>query len=299
MTARSPARAAASAGARLHLGSPADLGRLQRMIGNRAVGTLLARRATVEPPRRVLARLRLSPDSATAAVEKVPFMKGKLAGQLRGEAMSAQVRRQVEAYNAMFKSRHRGRTNTGVMLAMALEGVARMIAEELYDPSIQAELAIKLFEIYESEIKAATGLGGGSGGADESLGLAKVLVGDDPLALFMHGELRVEVAAQRIRDMATDVGAETGKAARSPEKMFHLLRHKWEAQMAAQSRSKVQRASRRRAPPTTSRKRPGSSRPGTWRSSSARSSPRRRNRAATGWSSLPRRRRSSTCSRPR
>ncbi len=208
------ARDRASLSSSLRLDTPADLRQLQHAIGNRGV-------------RRVLARYRLSPDAVMGAVERIPFMKGKLAGQLRGEDMKAQVKRQVDAYNEMFESRHGGRTNTGVMLAIALNGVARMIAEELVDPGIQPRIAHHLFDLYQQEIQTQTGLGGvGDKRGTEALATTRGLLADDPLGLYMHGELRVAAAAERVRKMATAMG-------KRPADMYELLRHKWEAEMAA------------------------------------------------------------------
>jgi hypothetical protein len=226
-----PEHETAPPSAGLRLETPADLRRLQRAIGNSGVRTLLA------PGRRAVARYRLSPDAVMSAVERIPFMKGKLAGaKVRGEAMSAQVKRQVDAYNAMFAGEHRGRTNTAVMLATALNGVARVIAEELYDPGIQAKLAGHLFDLYQHEITSETGLGAeGDKRGTDSLAMTKVLLSDDPLGLYMHNELRVEVAAQRIATMAKAMG-------RKPAAMFELLRHKWEAEMSAYTRSGLAQA---------------------------------------------------------
>jgi hypothetical protein len=213
---------------------------LQRTAGNAAVARAIAARR--RPAGRVLARLRLTPDRVMSAVQSIPFMKTKLEGQLRGETMKDQVERAVAAYSEMFGSQHRGRTNNAVMLAMALEGVARMIAEELYDPSIQAELADKLFDLYEPEIRAATGLAADNGPDLEARRLTQVLISDDPLAMYMHNELRIEVAAERIRDMADMASNLTQDDSRTPEAMFDLLRQKWEAQMAAQSATTLEAA---------------------------------------------------------
>jgi hypothetical protein len=220
-----------------HLGSPESVRHLQRLIGNAAMGRLVA-----PPPQRRLQRLKLSPAAIVTAVERIPFMKTKLGGTLRGETMRVQVERAVAAFETMFGAAHRGRTDNAVMLAIALNGVARMIAEELYDPTIQSELAGLLFEQYESELKTATGLGGEEDRSGAyALKLTEVLVSDDPLGLYMHGELRIDVAADRIRQMAQETGLLTGED-KSPARMFDLLRHKWEAEMAAHSAQKLKAA---------------------------------------------------------
>src|SRR5690606_33391757 len=60
----------------------------------------------------------------------------------------------------------------------------------------------------------------------DAVQLAGVLVSGDPLARFMHDEMRLEDSVAQIQRMAN-------AAPMTAEKMFKLLREKWEAELAS------------------------------------------------------------------
>jgi hypothetical protein len=123
-----------------------------------------------------------------------------------------------------------------MMIAVVLENVARVIAfNVLSDPGLTPQLASKLLELYRSDIKKELK---GMDQQQKALKLAGALVSDDPLALYMHDELKKEVAAERVVDMAAR--AYSPLTADKAVKIFDLVRQRFEIEMAPLARAGVQ-----------------------------------------------------------
>jgi len=183
-------------------------------------------------------RKSLNADDILSAVRRIPFLKNKLENEVRGEAMKTHVDQALKAYQSHFGDSHKkapyNRINHAMMLAMALDNVAQVIAQELYDPGIHPEIAAKLVKAYEGEIKRALREKGMSKRERvHAVELAKTLVSGDPVSQFMHREIRKEIAAKQIRAMATQARME-------PEKMFDLLSQRFQSEMAAYTQQQIQ-----------------------------------------------------------
>jgi hypothetical protein len=245
--------------------------RLQRLSGNGAVQRLLdGRQASAGGP---IARLQpqvgrvvraaaprvqrtaLTADEILNAIQRIDFIKQKLAAKVHGvhtddpnlkkradlakragaeKPLKDKLERALKAYEGTFKGQHMDKTNNAVMMALAAQHAARVIAEDLYDPGLTPILAKRLLELYRSDIKSALRKEQGSivGERTKLLDLAQAVASDDPLALYMHKELRAEDAARRIDTMATAAGM-------NAKKMYGLLRQKFEAEMLSLRQSEV------------------------------------------------------------
>ena len=125
-------------------------------------------------------------------------------------------------------------TNNAMTIAIAIEGIARVLADELYDPSLEQRFAKALADGYRDDLieKLPDNKGGKATNRTQSLKLASILVSDDPLSLYMHDELRLNDAVERIRNMA-------GAAGMEPSNLCLLLRQKWEAELASYTMTDV------------------------------------------------------------
>jgi hypothetical protein len=261
--------------------APADILALQRAAGNRVVSRLLTDGAprpsrpivqpklTVSPAndhyeavginrrtslQRTIQRQPLSADQMMATLEKIDFVKQKLQTAIHKQQMRAQVAAAMQKYETNFGAglgSHR--TKNAMMLAMLIDSVARVIAEELLDPFSQKMLAQKMFELFRPDIErelvkamVSPGTGPILGGAHrqrgraagrdtaEIMSLAGVLVSGNPIAQYMHNEIRLEVAAQKIIDMAAQ--ANMG----SPMDMFRLLNERFQAEMSIYTKQQIE-----------------------------------------------------------
>lgn len=151
------------------------------------------------------------------------------------EVMRDHVTNVLGQYEGELKATHSVPARHAMMIAVVLENVARVIAfNVLSDPGLTPQLASKLLELYRSEIKKKLK---GMDQQEKALKLAGVLVSDDPLALYMHDELKKEVAAERIVDMAAR--AYSPLTADKAVKMFDLVRQRFEIEMAPLARAGV------------------------------------------------------------
>lgn len=178
-----------------------------------------------------------SPADIFNRLEQLPFFKQKLAERIRvrqyaneDDALSwgRHVEEALRYYAEHKADDHRGSTNRAMSIAIALQGVGRVVANNvLYDPGLTSTCATHLLELYKPEIEQALG---GMQRPKTTMKLAKSLVSDDPVAMFIHGEITKERAALRIRTMA----AKAGMA--DPIKMLDLLREKFEVDIATISK---------------------------------------------------------------
>lgn len=166
-------------------------------------------------------------DQSTAAQER-DNRRNLINNPLPRETMRARVEKMMVQYESRFAGDHRTSTNNAVLIAMAIQGAARVIADEMFDPALEATLAKQLAEVYAAELRA--GLPDTKDGdptrRKASVELGAVLASDDPVARYMHNEMRLEDAAGRITRMA-QAGNTTAP------KMFNVLRDKWEAELAS------------------------------------------------------------------
>lgn len=202
-------------------------------------GTSLHRETTRGTQEMVVQRQVMSATDILSALSGISFVKKKLAQSLdlrrTGQDPAAESMRQhvvdvLQQYETHLKGKDHT-VNQAMMIAAVLERVARVIAvNELNDPALVPTLSVKLLELYRSTIESKLKT---MDNRDEALTLAHALVADDPLALYMHDELRIEAAARRIRTMAFG-------AAREPSEMFDLLRQKFEMEMATHTKASVE-----------------------------------------------------------
>jgi hypothetical protein len=256
------------------LARPADILGLQRAYGNQAItrliqaftpSTALAQSFThgqdIYPKftqriaagisqegslRRTIQCQPLTADQMMEALERISFIREKLEKQVHKEQMRAHVKTVLEKYEAHFAAGRDDATTQAVMLTMAIDGAARVIAEELLDPFKQTYLARKLFELFRPDIEqqirqammrrgqpafgAYRGLAAEAGAATS---LAGVLISGNPVGQYMHEEIRLEEAAQQILDMAQRVNQE-------PLTMFDLLNERFQAEISAYTKQQIQ-----------------------------------------------------------
>src|SRR5918998_1634935 len=142
-------------------------------------------------------------------LDTIPLVKQKLDQTLprRQAEMRTHLQQVLDNYRKQFKTGHSQVTNHAMMIALVVDAVARVIDEELHDISIKPQVAAKLIATYgpqlQAELMAKTG-DASDADSKKALSLAGKIAGDDPLSLYMHGELALEVADRRIRAMALD-----------------------------------------------------------------------------------------------
>lgn len=147
------------------------------------------------------------------------------------------MRQRVEAIIAQirdnFSTGTDDKTANALMIASAIEGVAKIIADQLYDPGLKPIIAEKLIEVYRSELTSEGGFTNQEGNQiPGALDLATVIAGGDPLALYMHEELDRDLAALQIQQMAQ-------KAEVPGAQMFAMLKQKFQAEMASYTRQQI------------------------------------------------------------
>jgi hypothetical protein len=188
----------------------------------------------------VIRRAPLTADGIMTSLDSIPFIKDKLADAMRGETMRAHVEKVLNEHTQMFGGAT-SKENEAVMISAALNGVARIIAKELYDPDIQPRLAAKLIELYRTEIEAAVNAGRTTTETKQTssaIDLAGILVSDDPVTLYMHGEARLDKASTRIVAMAR-YSSLKAKQTMTPTQIFDMLSQRFQAEMASFTRTKL------------------------------------------------------------
>jgi hypothetical protein len=183
----------------------------------------------------------LSLEDIIAALKNIDFVNKKLQAPRFVEhkaegTMEDHIRVALGKYRTLFPTGVSDEINQAMMLTMAIDGVLKVIAEELYDPWIQPLLAEKLWEFYGDKIKEELGKKGMSKEHQESAAkLAKVMTPGNPVAQYMHHDEKKETCAQKIREMA--VAANNMPA----DQMFDLLNKQFQAEMASYTRDQIAR----------------------------------------------------------
>ncbi len=161
------------------------------------------------------------------------LFKDKLDKDVRQQKLRVHVEKVLGKYQKHFAPHHSTNTDNAMMLAIAIQNVARAIAQELYDPWLESDLAMKLFTLYRGEI-AAQLQGKGATPEEEKavLKLTEVLTFGDPVSKYMHGEIRKEFAAEQIHAMAKAAGI-------TSIKMFTLMSERFQSEMGAYTRQQI------------------------------------------------------------
>jgi hypothetical protein len=212
--------------------------RLKSTLG---IATGISRKARLK---RTIQRQPLTADQMMDALEQIDFVREKLEKETHKEQMRAHVKNVLQKYEAHFAGGADDVTKHAMMLTMAIDGVARVIAGELLDPFKETYLARKLFELFRPDIedKLAATMGKGQPrwghrpklpAAHAATSLTSVLVSGNPVAQYMHEEIRLEAAAQQVLDMAQRVNTR-------PLTMFDLLNERFQAEVAAYTKQQIE-----------------------------------------------------------
>lgn len=228
---------------------PRTAARLSGRASNGALASVLAPRTeAAEPaPPPAPARTALTADQILAGLESSTYLAGQLGTSSRGQMRAAAkngatpaetVRERIQAeitrFEAMFASGADGSTQAAMKLTLAMDGVAKVMAEALYDTTLEPMLAEQLFRVYGPKIAKNLKQQGGDGAeVDEAVQLAHAMVSGDPVARFMHHQMRLDQAAFEVKALA-------GKANKTPQEMFDLLSQRFQAEMGSYSFTQVQ-----------------------------------------------------------
>jgi DNA-binding protein Fis len=196
-------------------------------------------RVSRQPATDFIQRKELNATEVLAGLDTIPFIKARLDQKLnlgRGEQrdkdaqdMRSQVQQVLNQYETNLKGADKT-SNHAMLLAAVLEAVARVIAvNQLNDPALTPLLSVRLLEFYRPEITASLNQMDDAG---DVLQLTESLIADDPVALYMHGELHIDEAARRVRQMGFLAG-------KRPADMMKLLRQRFEMQMGALTKAGV------------------------------------------------------------
>ena len=183
-------------------------------------------------------RTALTTKQILKSLNNIPFIREKLKTNIQKQKMETRLANTLRIYKQHFgKAEGDNDTRDAMMLSMALDGVARVIAEELGDVTIQSELAAKLFEAYKPEIDKQLGKQKWSlrkaSARTPLLELTQALVGGNPVTQYMHREIRKEEAAASVIKMAANAKM------KDPLTMYNLLEQRFQAQMAAYTRDQL------------------------------------------------------------
>lgn len=209
------------------------------------------------PSTAVIQRAPLSADGILGVLDQHDTLKGHLdtlvqgekATNIHAETTRQQVKSAIDKYLAVGVGDDV--RDNAVTLSIAIDGIAGVIAEKLYDPWIRPVIASRLMDLYGADFTKA--LGGDSVGKEaldpKVTGLAGVLLTNDPIGLFLHGELPKKETARRIVMMAKNATRamhgyqepKSGGKQLDPDEMFDLLRVRFESQMLAFTRDSVSR----------------------------------------------------------
>ena len=151
-----------------------------------------------------------TPAAIFRRLQGIAFFKDELAQRLRvrdqdeGDdplAWGKRIEMALASYAKHKAGDHKDSTNNAMSIAIRLlEGVGRVVATNvLYDPGLTSQCSTQLLELYSAEIKQALGP---MKKAKPTMKLAKALVSDDPVSMFIHGEITKERAGERVRAMA-------------------------------------------------------------------------------------------------
>jgi len=184
------------------------------------------------------ARTALTTKEILNALNGIPFISEKLKTDIQKQKMEARLSVTMKQYKQHFgKKETDNDTRDAMMLAMSLDSVARVIAEEVGDITVQSEIAIKLFEEYRPEIETQIGRQKRSlrktNAQAPLLTLTKTLLEGNPVTQYMHRELRKDDAAKTIIKMATTAGMT------NPLDMYNLMEQRFQAQMAAYTQEQL------------------------------------------------------------
>lgn len=207
------------------------------------------------------ARTPLTSKEVIEALKGMKFMKKQLASKvhagtkelganadldviLKEERVDLQIARVLQNYDAHFGKKQNDSLDLrdAMMLSMALEGVARVIAERLNDASILPELTVKLFEIYQKKISnnlksKKRSLRRDSAARANVMALTAALVAGNPVSQYMHREISKAKAAGQIIAMANEAAKTDNKI--DALKMYSLMEQKFQAQMASISKEQL------------------------------------------------------------
>ena len=202
-------------------------------ILQRAAGRSRAVAGAAVVPGQPVQRQALDPVDVIKAVESSSFLKKKLASSTSaqkraptGERMRERVQKTLESYEKMFGGADAGADNA-MMLALAVDGAAKVIADELYDPGLKGKISKILFDVYGAKIQGALAKkkGVGEDGAGKAWQFARALGSGDPVTLYMHEEMRLEHAAHEVARMAQMAKVE-------PKAMFESLSRRYQSELA-------------------------------------------------------------------
>lgn len=184
----------------------------------------------------------LSADAILTSVGASTYLEGQLDASSRGQqraagkAVPATVRDRVQAQLARFEamfSGHDGTTASAMKLALAMDAIASNLAEQLYDPTLQPTIATQLLRVYGPKIARSMSKRTAGSNGDAAVALAKVLVAKDPVAQYLHKDMRLDQAALEVTDLATAAG-------KPPLEMFTLLSERYQAQIGSYSYAEVE-----------------------------------------------------------
>ncbi len=228
-----------------------------RLIAHEVAHVVQQRSGSAEA-NRTIRRAPLTSAAVLKAVDDLdPALKGHLDGPMPGEDAQGTtietIRDHVTKSVDMYLKNSVGDDvrDNAVMLSIVIDGIAGVVSDALYDPWIRPKLATRLLDLYKSDLnEGLTGTTATTKEKDDArhtTALAGVLLTNDPIGLFMHGELPEQEAARRIVLMSKDAqGAlndygPTTTTKLSADEMFTMLRRRFEAQMLAYTQSAVMR----------------------------------------------------------
>jgi hypothetical protein len=176
------------------------------------------------------------------ALRKIDFIRGKLDQSLHGTTMDARVNEMLRLWRQHVATKTSSDVDLrdAMMLSTALEGVARVICEELNDVSVQPVVAQKLFELYRTEVgsKVKRQHGDVAGRTrTKVLDLTGALIADDPVTRYLHREISLRNAAASITSMATTASAADANI--TPLKMFEVMEQRFQVKMATYRQSQL------------------------------------------------------------
>lgn len=186
----------------------------------------------------------LTSKALLAGLRRIPIVEEKLDEALaQGPTGLEHVQRALKAFDEhlALTSPTNAFVNEAIRIATVIDATAAELARSINDPTLKGRIASELIAAYRADLTAALSSTKDSPArvaqTEKALDLATVVVGDDPVMLFMTGKIKQDEAARRIREMAT-----TAKL--GPSEMLRLLRRRFEMELAAHTKAEVDAGAR-------------------------------------------------------
>ncbi|TAM88790.1 MAG: hypothetical protein EPN43_07870 [Jatrophihabitans sp.] len=186
----------------------------------------------------------LSSKDVLAGLRSVPVVKARLDERLaQGPTALTHVKRALENFDRhlALKTKMNAFVNEAIRIATVIDATAAELARAVNDPTLKWQIATELIAAYRAELQQKLGSAKNldrQAQTTKALDLAAVVVGDDPVTLYVSGKVKIGDAAWRVREMAVKAGLGTAE-------MMRILSDRFQMEVGSHSRAEVSTGQRK------------------------------------------------------